>query len=48
MKNEGYAKFGGGGGGDKVHYGICASGLFTRLRRHVEQNSDKGIFKRET
>ena len=37
-----------GEGGDKVHYGICASGLFTRLRRHVEQNSDKGIFKRKT
>ena len=32
MKNKGYAKFffflGGGGVGNKVHYGKCASGVY--------------------
>ena len=28
MENDGYAKFFfGGGGGDKVHYGKCGSGM---------------------
>ena len=28
MKNKGYAKFGVGGGGNKVHYGGCGSGVW--------------------
>ena len=29
MKNKGYSKFGvGGGGGNKVHYGGCGSGVW--------------------
>ena len=31
MKNKGYAKlFCGGGGGNRVHYGRCASGVDVR------------------
>ena len=28
MKNNAYAKLGGGGGTNKVHYGKCASGEY--------------------
>ena len=28
MKNKGYSKFWGGGGGNKVHYGGCGSGVW--------------------
>ena len=38
MKNNAYAKIGGGGGGggrgaNKVHYGKCASGEYTLMTR---------------
>ena len=31
MENKGYAKFGGGGGSNKVHYsGKCGSGVYVK------------------
>ena len=33
MKTKGYAKFGGGGGTNRVHYGKCGSGVLASLRK---------------
>ena len=39
MKNKGYANFGvgvGGGGGNKVHYGKCGSGVLKKITVEIQ------------